>query len=82
MPDTFDLEPFIQSLIETVVWCQHQLNGTDNHEALWSLIDENISLVHLPDEAIKQHCARVIAERSNRVHHLGIPAYKDLLPVI
>ena len=82
MHDVFDLEQFIQSMIETVVWCRHRLNETNNDKALWSLIDTNINLVHVSDEEIKQHCERIIAERSNRVHYIEIPKYEDLLPVI
>lgn len=81
MSDHFDLEAFIQSLIETVVWCRHHLEGQEG-DVTWSLTGDESELWHLTDEQLKQHSERIIAERSEKVKSLVMPSYGDILPII
>lgn len=81
MPDAIDLEPFIQSLIETVVWCRHQLDRREG-DVSWPLTGAESVLWNLSDEMLKQHCAHIIADRSQRVSALERPDDEALRPII
>jgi hypothetical protein len=82
MSDIFDLEPFIQSLIETVVWCRHHLKEDDNPDILWTVTDEQMRFSYLDNTLVEPFYYRVIAARSAQVARLPIPEYEDILPLM
>jgi hypothetical protein len=82
MTDEFDLEQFIQNLIEAVVWCRHLVKEGDDPSVLWAVSPEHMTFTSKDGERVEPFYHRVIAARSEQVSRLPIPDYNELLPLM
>lgn len=83
MPDDFDLEAFIQSLIETVVWCWRLIDPvSDFEDIIWLLTGHDSELWRVRGDALQVFCQHIAAARSQCVSALDISDYAIVLPVI